>query len=122
MTAKGKWIWLSVGLATLSLGTMIALVHISHSAEPNLVVTGVVRDAVTGRPIAEATVSDDGYGPKPYKAGGTDAAGKYRYVTWREEHLIVAKAPGYRAQRQTLTTGFFQSEKEKVLDFALVPE
>jgi hypothetical protein len=119
---KGKSIWIVAGALVLLIGVIVALWHHTESEQPSLVVTGIVKDAVTGRPIAGATVSDDGYGPKPYKSGGTDAAGKYRYVTWQEEHLIVAKSPGYRAQQQLLTTSLFRSEKEKVLEFALVPE
>jgi len=90
--------------------------------QPSLVVTGIVKDAATGQPIAGAKVSDDGYGSKPYKNAITDPAGKYRYATWPEEHSIVAQAPGYKPQRQTLTTSFSQTEKEKVLDFMLISE
>jgi crotonobetainyl-CoA:carnitine CoA-transferase CaiB-like acyl-CoA transferase len=119
---KGKGICLAMGALVLLTGVIAALWHRTGSEQPSLVVTGTVKDAVTGRPIAGATVSDNGYGPKPYQSGGTDAAGRYRYVTWQEEHLIVAKATGYRARQQTLTSSLFRSEKEKVLEFALVPE
>ena len=67
-------------------------------------------------------VSDDGYWPKPYKGAATGPAGEYRYVTWGEEHVIVAQAPGYKTQRKSMTMSFFQTEKEKVIDFALVRE
>ena len=87
-----------------------------------MVVTGIVLDATTGQPIAGAGVSDDGYGPKPYKGATTDATGKYRYTTWGEEHSIVAQAPGYKAQRQTLITSLLQTEKKKVLNFKLTRE
>ena len=119
---KGKGICIATGALVLLMGVLVALWHHTGSEQPSLAVTGIVKDAVTGRPIAGATVSDDGYGPKPYQSGGTDAVGRYRYMTWQEEHLIVAKAPGYRAQQQTLTTSLFRSEKEKVMEFALVPE
>jgi hypothetical protein len=122
MIAKRKRLWRATGALVLLIGISVVLLHLSRSDQPGLAVSGIVKDAATGRPIAGATVSDDGYGPKPYKGGSTDAAGKYRYATWQEEHLIVAQAPGYRAQRQTLTTSLFRSEKEKVLEFALLPE
>jgi len=91
---------------------------------PSLVITGTVKDsnAVTGRPIEGAKVSDDGYGPQPYKGAVTDAAGKYRYVTWPEEHNIVANAPGYKSQRRTIDAGLLQTEKAMVVDFALEHE
>jgi hypothetical protein len=90
------------------------------SSEPGLTVRGIVKDAETGQPIAGATVSDDGYGPKPYKSATTDATGMYQFVTWSEEHNVIAQAPGYKAQHQLLKSILFKEEKEKVLDFALV--
>ncbi len=94
----------------------------AKSKEPSLVITGIVKDAVTGHPIEGAKVSDDGYGPQPYKGAVTDAAGKYRYVTWAEEHSVVAKAPGYKPQRRTIDAGLLQTEKEIVIDFSLERE
>ncbi len=90
--------------------------------EPSLVVTGVVKDAATGKPIDVATVSDDEYGPKPYKGAITDAAGKYHYVTWAEEHGIIATAPGYKPQRRTIDAGMLQTDNEIVIDFSLEAE
>ena len=90
--------------------------------DPQLVVTGVVTDAATGQPIEGAKVSDDQYGPKPYRGAVAGPSGTYVYVTWAEEHCVIARAPGYRAQRQTLITDFFQTEREKVINFELQPE
>ena len=95
---------------------------IEESAPAGCIITGTVKDAGTGQPIAGARVSDDRYGPKPYRGASTDSTGKYRYDTWPEEHRIVAQAPGYKAQRQTLSTGYYQDQKEVVMDFALVRE
>ena len=95
---------------------------LTGDVQPTLVVRGVVTDGVTGEPIAGAEVSDEGYGPKPHKGAITDSAGQYRYVTWGEEHPIVTRALGYQAQHKTMTMSFFQTEKEKVMDFALVRE
>ena len=58
--------------------------------DPQLVVTGVVTDAATGQPIEGAKVSDDGYGPKPYRGTVTGPSGTYVYVTWNEEHGVIA--------------------------------
>ncbi len=91
--------------------------------EPKFVVTGTVTDATTGQPIAGAKVTDDGYGPEPYKGAITDSEGKYSYLTWPEEHRIKAEAPGYKPQRKGITGLFHvESEDEKVIDFALEPE
>ncbi|MHC4475735.1 MAG: L-rhamnose mutarotase [Planctomycetota bacterium] len=87
--------------------------------QPSFVVRGTVTDAVTGEPIAGAKVSDDQY------AGGrqgaiTDSEGKYRYLTWPEEHSIKVEAQGYKPQRKGITGLFHaETEDEKVIDFAL---
>jgi hypothetical protein len=90
--------------------------------QPSFVVRGTVTDAVTGEPIAGAKVSDDQY------AGGrqgaiTDSEGKYRYLTWPEEHSIKVEAHGYKAQHKVITGLFHaETENEKVLNFALEQE
>ena len=87
--------------------------------QPNFVVRGTVTDAVTGEPIAGAKVSDDQY------AGGrqgatTDSEGRYRYLTWPEEHRIKAEAVGYKPRYKGITGLFHaETEDEKVIDFAL---
>lgn len=93
--------------------------------EPGFVVTGTVTDKTTGQPIAGAKVSDDGYGPKPYKGAITDSRGRYSYHTWPEEHRIKAEAPGYKPQRKGLRTGLFHTEnveEKEIIDFALERE
>ncbi len=94
----------------------------TRGAQPNLVLTGIVTDAETGQPIEGAKVSDYQYGTIPYKGAVTDSAGRYRYITWATEHNIIAEAPGYKSVQKTLITGFFETEKEKVLNFKLKPE
>jgi outer membrane lipoprotein-sorting protein len=96
-----------------------------ESEEPQFVVTGRVMDATTGEAIAGAKVSDDGYGPKPYKGAVTDADGRYSYSTWPEEHRIKAEAPGYKTQRKGLKAGLFHTDnvsEKQVIYFALEPE
>jgi outer membrane lipoprotein-sorting protein len=91
--------------------------------QPKFVVNGTVKDAATGQPIVGAKVSDDGYGTKPYKGAITDSDGRYRYLTWPEEHNIKAEAAGYKPQNKVIT-GLFHAESanEKVIDFALKRE
>jgi len=89
---------------------------------PGFVLTGTVKDKATGEPIAGAIVSDDNYGPKPYKQATTDSTGKYSYATWGEEHNVIAQAPNYRPERKTLITDLFQLKKQGALDFELTRE
>ena len=91
------------------------------SAAPRLTVMGTVTDVETGKPIAGARISDDDYGPKPYKGATTDAAGNYQYETWSEEHNVVARAAGYNTQQQLLTATLLQQQEEKGLNFKLTP-
>ena len=89
---------------------------------PTFVVRGTVTDAVTGEPIAGVKVSDDQYADGRQGAI-TDSEGKYRYLTWSEEHTIKAEAQGYKPQRKVIT-GLFHAETkdEKVINFALERE
>ncbi len=91
--------------------------------QPSFVVRGTVTDAATGEPIAGVRVSDDGYGPEPYKSAITDSEGRYRYLTWPEEHRIKAEISGYKPQHKGLTGLFHtETEDEKNIDFALEQE
>jgi len=96
----------------------------AEDEQPQFVVTGVVTDAETGQPIKGAKVSDDGYGPEPYRGAVTNTEGRYSYTTWPEEHAIVAEAPGYKPQRKGIMDGLFHTANEdaQVIDFALEPE
>jgi outer membrane lipoprotein-sorting protein len=100
------------------------VVAVPDQEPPDFVVTGTVIDAATGEPIVGASVSDDGYGPKPYRGATTDAQGVYHYVTWPEEHTIVAQAPGYRPRRKSIAAGALHTvnQNEQVVDFALERE
>ncbi len=88
--------------------------------EPNLIVTGTVVDAETGKPIAGARVDDNRYGAghAPQQAW-TDASGGYELRTWYEEHTISASAPGYAPNLQTLLTKPFGREGVVQVDFKL---
>ncbi|NIM10600.1 MAG: hypothetical protein GTO45_01290 [Candidatus Aminicenantes bacterium] len=121
MGAKQKAILIIAAFAA-AVYAIVILTDACNSPQPNLLITGIVTDAKTGQPIVGATVSDDEYGPKPYRSAITDSSGKYSYFTWMEEHTIVAQAVGYKPQRKMLKTSFSEKEKEKVLDFALERE
>lgn len=114
----------SIAFLALSASILILMISVVRlvgcAPEPNCTIKGTVTDAVTGQPIAEAKVSDGDYGEG--KGATTDSDGKYGYVTWYEEHSIVAEAPGYKTQSKTLMTKLFRVESEKTVDFALVPE
>ncbi len=106
------------GLLLLA-GGMVVLPGHAYS-EPNLIVTGTVVDAETGKPIAGARVDDNRYGAghAPQQAW-TDASGGYELRTWYEEHTISASAPGYEPSLQTLMTKPFGKEAAKQMDFRL---
>ena len=104
-----------------SLGVLLAGC-ILHAPSPTILIKGVVRDALTGRPLAGAGVADDEYGTVPYQGATTDAEGRYEYSSWYEEHQIVASAAGYEAQSKLLKTKLVGTEKEKIIDFDLMPK
>ncbi len=91
-------------------------------AEPRLVVSGVVTDLETGKPIEGARVADDNYGPEPRKGAITDSEGKYSYTTWDEEHNVVARAVGYKPKQKLLTTNPLRTNKGDALNFELSPQ
>ena len=86
------------------------------------VIKGTVTDAETGQPIVGAKVGDN----KEYNDGKfctfTDSNGNYEYKTWYEEHGVKAEADGYKRQDKGFGTKLFGSEKEKIIDFELLPE
>ena len=88
---------------------------------PQFVVKGVVTDVITGKPIAGAQVSDEGYGKHLNQGSRTDSEGNYSYNTWYEEHVIVVEASGYESKRLLLKTRFIGRESQKVVDFVLKP-
>ncbi len=102
-------------LAVLLVGCMLQV------PSPTILIKGVVRDALTGRPLQGARVADEGYGTPPYQGATTDTEGRYEYSSWYEEHQIMASTPGYQAQSKLLKTKLFGREEEKIIDFDLAP-
>lgn len=129
MTMQRKHVLAATGFtaALCAYAALILVMELKYGSTgggegPRFVVTGIVRNGTTGEPITGARISDEGYGPKPHKGATTGATGLYRYLTWGEEHDVVAKAPGYEMQSRTLKTGVFQTSNGTVLDFALTPQ
>lgn len=104
-------------LASIIIPTTVAL--IPQKRTPAFEVSGTVVDAQTGKPIAGATVFDDGYGPEPRQETTTDPNGVFRYKTWNEEHNITAQAIGYESQMIVLLT--FPFDNSDRLHFKLEP-
>jgi hypothetical protein len=87
-------------------------------------VYGSVADLATGLPIVGARVEDLNYGPPLRNGAETDSIGFYRYLTWAEEHSVVARASGYKPDTGLVTgekTGPEELQGERV-DFALERE
>jgi len=116
---KDKDILRILGPAAVLVVVGVLLMLYFTTAKPTVVVRGTITDAATGLPIVGARVSDDAYGPKPYRSAVTDAAGRYSFTTWAEEHYMLVEAAGYRKQRVGITGDILQREGERVLDFAL---
>jgi hypothetical protein len=83
--------------------------------------TGIVRDAITHEPIADAIVSDTFYGD----SDGTDTQGRYDVgklqLGFRNEPRNVpleARAPGYWSQQATVEV---HADEATTQDFALLP-
>ncbi|MHC4289123.1 MAG: polysaccharide biosynthesis/export family protein, partial [Planctomycetota bacterium] len=115
----------------LRIATIFALVAIMaacvlpmgvfNPGPPNFVIKGTVTDAETGQPIVGAKVGDN----KEYNNGKfytiADLNGNYEYKTWYEEHGTIAEADGYESQRKGFNTKLFGSEKEKIINYELMP-
>ena len=122
-------------LVVIIIGAILLPMANSMSGSPKLVIKGVVKDTLTGEPIAGARVFDDKYGPEPkweqIRSGQrcqwgaiTNSAGQYSFLTWPEHHTIKIEAPGYKAQRRSLYSGHFTFNKkyEEFFDFTLSSE
>ena len=114
----GIWIVLII-VIVIALGVFLYIQ--SQTEPPEFRVFGTVKDSVTGQPIEGSSVSDYNYGRKPYKSAVTNAQGGYEYLTWRDEHGIIAQAPHYKPQQKGVGS-FLQSAKEQELNFELEPE
>ncbi len=89
---------------------------------PTFTIKGIVTDAQTGQPIAGARVGDVERYAEGKQWTTTDANGNYSYKTWYEEHATRCEAAGYKTETKGLLTKLFGSEKERILNFKLVPE
>lgn len=119
MATKRKKVFIILGSAFVILCIIAGIIiYTGHNAPPNLVVSGIVKDAKTGEPIQGAKVSDGQYASGKF-FDMTDSTGRYLYLTYPEEHSIVVEVRGYKTQSQLLTTKLFNEKKEKIFDFML---
>lgn len=104
-------------LAAVLLGS--ALLFIS-CLDREITLGGVVVDAVTGSPVAGATVSDGAYGKGNF--GVTDDSGRFSYITYGEEHTLIVTASGYRTITKTMITPLLINDKEITIEIVLERE
>ena len=130
LTTRLQWLerrtWRYPKLRIMSVALLVTamsacILPMAQAKLPEFTVTGRITDAETGAPIPGVRVGD----ANEYAGGqfntATDADGRYRYKTWYEEHSVVAQAPGFSPQEQTLLTKWIGNEKQKVIDFKLKP-
>lgn len=117
-----NWIIIFVVFVYIVIVSIMTTVS-QRSQQPNITVTGVVIDALSGKPIVGAVVSDADYGKVPHKSAVTDSVGYYSYQTWGEEHNIVARADDFESSIKTLPSDVtFQEENIAILNFMLIRE
>ena len=110
------------GLAAIIItGAILLPMAKANPKQPEFIIKGTVINADTGQPIAGAKVGDVERYAEGKQWTTTDSNGNYEYKTWYEEHDLIAEAEGYKRQNKGFRTKLFGSEKEKVIDFALVP-
>jgi beta-lactamase regulating signal transducer with metallopeptidase domain len=121
---KKSWKYRPLRIATIF--TMICVMSAcvlpmtKYDAPADFVIKGTVTDAETGKPIAGAKVGDVERYAEGKQCTTTNEDGEYSYKTWYEEHNVKAAAEGYKEQKKTILTKVFGSEKEKVMNFALL--
>ena len=119
---KGSILFAALLIGLGSLWGGCAFIGNSAMSEPNLKVVGIVTDKDTGQPVAGARVADNIYAGAPYRPcreAWTDKDGRFVLDTWYEEHTIVASAPGYPPQLNTLLTKSFKTEPQVEMNFSL---
>lgn len=123
----GKWRPRVLGTICLAATTAFGVTlwqDAQRNRQPNLIVSGVVTDAVSGQPIVRARVADHRYHAgwdRPLQEAWTDVAGRYLLHTWYEEHSLAASAPAHQTTFQTLLTKPFAMEQHLNMNFQLRP-
>ena len=93
--------------------------------EFSLVISGIVTDVETGKPVEGARVADHlycGSTKRPCQEAWTDKEGRYELKTWYEEHSLVVSAPGYPPKLLTLMTKIFTHEPEMEMNISMSKE
>lgn len=90
-----------ISVAFFTLWRASSAVHFSASrveqtTGPSYRVSGIVRDATTGKPIPWAEISDDPAGRPPFFHATADRFGSYELLTIAELHNVRISALGYR--------------------------
>jgi hypothetical protein len=76
--------------------------RVQGTTKPTYKVSGVLKDAATGKPIRDARVADDPDGRPPLFDTRTDERGRFELNTVADRHTIVVTAFGYKAKRMEI--------------------
>jgi hypothetical protein len=82
-----------------------------------IILSGYVKDDITGQPIIKAVVSDGTYGEGNFDI--TDESGYYSYETYCEEHTIEVSADGYKNDNITVITPMIPNSSPITMDIML---
>lgn len=85
-----------------------------------IILSGYVKDDITGQPIIKAVVSDGTYGEGNFDI--TDESGYYSYETYCEEHTIEVSADGYKNGTKTIITPMIPNSSPIIMNILLTKE
>jgi hypothetical protein len=95
----------------------------AERAVPTWQISGIVRNSLSGEPIAWASVEDDPAGRPPFFRADADHAGAYELLTFPEPHRLRISSPGFRPSTVEIGRPWFlwSPKGREKKDIQLVP-